>query len=167
MKQNIVRRSLLGICLLAAAPMALADNHHMMDHRDGDRGMHQQGGGRFGPVQRAEKHLGELEQKLNLKSDQRAAWNTYSQAVMGHARDKAGRMERMRGRHGRMHDNADTATKLERMSQVMRARADRLEQMANDTRAFQNVLSTEQKTIFDLYWQVHSPRHRHGMRHGR
>ncbi len=167
MNQQFFRKALLGICLLAAAPLALADQHHMMDHRDGDHGMHHQGSGRFGPVQRAEKHLGELEQKLNLKSDQRAAWNTYSQAVMGHARDKAGRMDRMRGRHGAMHDNADTAAKLQRMSQMMRAGADQLEQMAEDTRAFQGVLTTEQQTIFDLYWQVHSPRGRRGMHHGR
>ena len=164
MKRYVIRKGLLGICLLAAAPLALADHHHMMDHSDGQHGMHHDGGGRFGPAKRAEKHLGELEQKLNLKSDQKTAWNTYSQAVMGHAKDRESRMKRMRGRRGGMHSDVDTATKLERMSQWMRAGADRLDQMAKDTRAFQDVLSAEQQTIFDLYWQVHSPRGMRGMR---
>ena len=163
MNRHVIRKGLLGICLLAAAPLVLADQHHMMDHHDGDRGMHHEGG-RLGPAKRAEKHLGELEQKLNLKSDQQAAWKTYAQAVMGHAKDRESRMKRMRGRRGSMHGDADTATKLERMSQWMRAGADRLDQMAKDTRAFQDVLTTEQQTIFDLYWQAHSPRGMRGMR---
>ncbi|UCH47292.1 MAG: Spy/CpxP family protein refolding chaperone [Betaproteobacteria bacterium] len=167
MNRCVIRQALLGICLLAAAPLVLADNHHMMDHHDGDRGMHHDGGGRFGPVKRAEKHLSELEQKLNLKSDQMAAWKTYSQAVMGHAKDRETRMKKFRGRRGSMHSDADTATKLERASQWMRAGADRLEQMAKDTRTFQTVLTTEQQTIFDLYWQVHSPRNRWERHHRR
>ena len=63
MNRHVIRKGLLGICLLAAAPLVLADQHHMMDHHDGDRGMHHEGG-RLGPAKRAEKHLGELEQKL-------------------------------------------------------------------------------------------------------
>jgi hypothetical protein len=166
MNRHAVCNGLIGICLLAAAPLALADHHHMMDHDDGDHGMHHENDGRFGPVQRAEKHLGELEKKLNLKPDQQAAWQTYSQAVMGHAKDRASRKERIRERRGAIRD-MDTATKLERMSQWMRQGADRLDQMAKDTRAFQNVLSAEQRTIFDLYWQAHSSRHRWGRHYRR
>ena len=165
MNRYALRQGLLAISLLALAPLAFADHHHMMDHHDGNHGMHHEDGGRFGPVKRAEKHLGDLEDKLNLTSDQQGAWKTYSQAVMGHAKERETRMKRYRGRRGMMHDDVDTATKLERMSQWMRAGADRLEQLAKDTRALQAVLSSEQQTIFDLYWQVHSPRHKWGRHH--
>ena len=40
------------------------------------------------------------------------------------------------------------------MSQAMRDRADKLQKVAQDTRAFEGVLSPEQKTIFDLYWKA-------------
>ena len=40
------------------------------------------------------------------------------------------------------------------MSQAMRDRADKLQTVAQDTRAFEGVLSPEQKTIFDLYWKA-------------
>ena len=164
MNRYVIRRGLLVLCLWAGASMALADSHHMMDHDDGT---HHQGQGRSGPVERAEKHLGELEKKLNLQSDQMGAWNTYSQAMMGHANYRAQRMKQYRARRGSGHDDADTATKLERLSQWMREGADRLDQMAKDTRAFQNALTTEQQTIFDLYWKAHSPRGKRGRHRGR
>jgi hypothetical protein len=45
---------------------------------------------------------------------------------------------------------------------MMQARADALKKVAQDTRAFQQVLSPEQQTIFDLYWKSQ----RQGMRGG-
>jgi hypothetical protein len=164
MNQYVIRQGMLTLCLWAGASLALADSHHMMDHDDG---AHHQGQGRFGPVERAEKHLGELEKKLNLQPAQMSTWNTYSQAMMGHAKHRAQRMEQFRARRGTAREEADTATKLERLSQWMREGADRLDQMAKDTRAFQNVLTAEQQTIFDLYWKAHSPRGRQGRHRGR
>ena len=44
--------------------------------------------------------------------------------------------------------------KLDKMSQAMREPADKLQKLAQDTRAFEGVLSPDQNTIFDLYWKA-------------
>jgi hypothetical protein len=41
----------------------------------------------------------------------------------------------------------------------MRERADRFDEMAKETRTFQENLTAEQQTIFDMYWEKHN---RHG-----
>ena len=165
MNRNSISRGALALCLLATPLLAIAD-HHMdmdMDHHDGGDSAQHQGGRHYDPVQRAEKHLKGLEQKLNLKADQQSAWKTYSGAVMARAQERAARMEEFHGKRGEMRD-MDTASKMEQMSQWMRERADRLGQMAKDTRAFQQALTTEQQTIFDLYWKNHAGRGKPGRR---
>jgi hypothetical protein len=177
----------LALCLLAAPMVTLADHHHDMDHHDGSddtrhhdmdhRDMdhhdtnhhgdasdnHHGKDRRYDPVQRAEKHLKLLEQALELTADQRGAWSDYSDAVMAQAQNKADRMEQWRARRGEMRD-LDTASKLEKMSEWMSERADRLAQMARDTRRFQQALTAEQQASFDQFWRKHS-RHRKGRRH--
>ena len=175
MIRNSISRGALALCLLAPPLLAIADHHmdadghmdsdgHMnsdrsmdMDHHDGGDSAHHQGGRHYDPVQRAEKHLKGLEKKLKLKSEQQSAWNTYSGAVMERAQERAGRMEAFHGKRGEMRD-MDTASKLEKMAQWMRERADRLDGMASDTRAFQQTLTAEQQTIFDMYWEKHAGR---------
>ncbi len=108
---------------------------------------------RMDPVERTQKRLDELNQKLNLKSEQQSAWKTYSAAALARADERAKHMQEHRARGGDNHADMDTATRLEHMSQRMRKRADKVQEMARDTRAIQQALSAEQKTIFDLYWK--------------
>ena len=142
-------RGLLVVSLSAAPAFAIAaDNgkdHSISDGQD----QHQ----RKNPVERAQKHLDKLEQKLQLTSDQQAAWNTYSDTALARATERAKHMEEHHAKGGDHHGDMDTATRLEHMSQRMRERADIMQQMAQDTRAFQQVLTPEQQTIFDKYWK--------------
>ena len=62
-------------------------------------------------------------------------------------------MEEHRAHRGDHHADMDTASRLEHMSQRMRERADKLQQMAQDTRTFQQALTPEQQTTFDMYWK--------------
>ena len=132
-----------------------ADQHKDGKH-DGNSGAQHQGR-HFDPVQRAEKHLKGLEKKLNLQAEQQTAWTTYSDAMMQRARDRAERMKTFKSRRDELSD-LDTASKLERMAEWMRERADGLNAMADETRMFQDSLTTEQQTIFDLYWEKHTRR---------
>ncbi|MGD2140744.1 MAG: Spy/CpxP family protein refolding chaperone [Burkholderiales bacterium] len=174
--------ALLALSLLAAPPLAMADHHmdneDMMDQDDLDHGnMNQPGmddhhggpGGQqqhyrnYDPVQRAEKHLGLLEKELKLNADQQSAWKTYSDSIMTMAQQKAARMEQFRANRGVMR-NLDTASKLEKLAQWAQDRADRLEQLAKDTRTFQQALTAEQQTAFDQFWRKHA---RYGKGHRR
>ncbi len=160
---------LLFLCLLISPPLALADHHmtddhmmndHMMDqdnmgHHDGGPGSQHGDYRRYDPVKNAERRLGQLEKELKLTADQQSAWKTYSNVVMTAAQDMASRMEQFHSNRGEMRD-LDTASKLEKMSAWMRERADRLEQMASDTRAFQQALTSEQQQVFDQFWKKHS-----------
>jgi hypothetical protein len=83
------------------------------------------------------------------------AWEAYSSAVRKHAEDKATRMKEFHAERHKGDADVDTATRMDHMSQWMREKADRLEMMAKDTRAFQQVLNTDQQTIFDMYWKSH------------
>lgn len=163
MNRNTIALGALALSLLTAPIIAVADHHKDMDHHDGDMGAHHESDRKQDPVQHAEKHLKGLEQKLNLTAEQRPAWQTYSDAVRAQARDKASRMEEFHAKRGEMR-GMDTASKMERMSQWMRERADRLEQMAKETRTFQESLTAEQQAVFDTYWEKHA---RRGMRHDR
>jgi len=174
--------ALLALSLLAAPPLAIADHHmdneHMMDQDDMDHGnmdrpgMDDHHGGPGGqnqdrryrdPVQRAEKHLGLLEKELNLNADQQSAWKAYSGSIMTMAQEKAARKEKFQANRGEMR-NLDTASKLEKLAQWAQDRADRLEQMAKDTRTFQQALTAEQQTAFDQFWRKHA---RYGNTHRR
>ena len=160
MNKTVISRALLALCLTGAPFAAFAD-HHMEHHGDSGPGMHQQGHHQghynFDPVNQAEQRLGELEKALNLTAQQQSAWKTYSDAVMARAGEKAARMEEFHSRRGEMH-NLDTASKLEKRAQWLRDRAERLEKMAQDTRALQQALAPEQQAIFDEYWRTQRQR---------
>jgi hypothetical protein len=122
---------------------------------------------RFDPVRRTQERLDRLAEKLNLKPEQQAAWQAYADAARAHAREHVEHMQALHGERGTVgkdtagKDTAradmDTATRIEQMSQRMRERAERMQQLARDTRSFQSVLTPEQQTIFDLFWQSQRP----------
>jgi periplasmic protein CpxP/Spy len=154
-------RALLVVSMFAAPAFMVAAQDTDADHSMPDGHNRHQG---MNPVERAQQHLDELEQKLYLTADQQAAWKTYADTALARAADRAKHMEEFHAQRGDHHGDMDTASRLEHMSQRMRERADELQQMAKDTRAFQQTLTPEQQTIFDLYWKSQFQR---GMRHGR
>ena len=157
MNRNSLFRGALVLCLLTTPLLAIADHHEDMDEHDGHSDAHHQGDRHHDPVQRAEKHLSGLEKKLNLTAEQQPAWKTYSNAVMARAQEKTTRRDEFKQERRELRD-MDTASRLEKMSQWLRERADGLEQMAVDTRVFQQVLSAEQQAAFDQFWQKHAGR---------
>ena len=177
MNRKFALPTLLSLCLLAAAPLAIADqptnDDHMMNQEDMDHGnmqspdvdrpdMDDHHGGQSGqhghrnydPVQRAEKHLGLLEKELKLGTEQKSAWKAYSDSIVGFAKDKTARMEKFRAERSELR-NLDMASKLDKLAQMSRSRADRLEQLANETRTFQQALSQQQQTTFNQFWKTH------------
>jgi len=173
MNRITISSGAFALCLLTAPLLAVADHHmdsdgHMdsdrnmeMDQQDSGSGAHHQGGRHYDPAQRAEKDMSGLEQKLNLTAEQKPAWDMYSGAVMARVEESKARMQEIQQRRRELRD-LDTASRLEQMSNWLRERADRLEQMAVDTRAFEQVLSADQRTTFDQYWQSRTG---HGMGH--
>ena len=176
MNRKLALPTLLSLCLLAVPPLAMADqatkddhmtsqqnmdhgNMHradadrpgmdqseMDDHREGQGGQHE-----YDPVERTEKHLGILEKELKLSADQQSAWKAYSDSIVGFAKDKSERMEQFREERSELRD-MDMASKLDKLAQMSRSRADRLEKLASDTRTFQQALSTQQQSTFNEFW---------------
>jgi predicted DNA-binding protein YlxM (UPF0122 family) len=143
-------RGLLVVSLFVAPAFGIAAHHNNEDHSMPDgQDQHQ----RMDPVERAQKHLDKLEQKLNLQADQQAAWKAYAGTALARASERAKHMEEHHAKPGDHHGDMDTASRLEHMSQRMRERADKMQQMAQDTRTFQQVLTPEQQMTFDKYWK--------------
>ena len=149
-KTFTLRSGILAMSLLAASGFAAAADEASNSPPPGKHAQHRQ----FDPVARTQHNLDGLASKLNLKQDQQAAWQVYSDGAMARAKERTARMEQHRSHKGELRADADTATRLDKMSQAMRDRADQLQKVAQDTRAFEGVLSPEQKTIFDLYWKA-------------
>lgn len=103
------------------------------------------------PIVATQKRLAELKQKLNLKPTQQTAWETFSNALITQAKAHMQSREKMQGAFGRDHEDMPTPEKMEKMAAMMRANADSLSKTASDTKTFYDVLSIEQKTIFDLF----------------
>lgn len=149
-KTIALRSSILAMSLLAASGFAAAADEAANGTPAGKHAQHRQ----FDPVAHTQRNLDKLAGKLNLKDEQKTAWQAYADSAISRAKERAAKMEEHRSRRGEARVEADTATKLDRMSQAMRARADQLQKVAQDTRAFEGVLSPDQKTIFDLYWKA-------------
>ncbi|MFC3106718.1 Spy/CpxP family protein refolding chaperone [Undibacterium arcticum] len=117
------------------------------------------------PVVATQKRLAELKQKLNLKPTQLAAWETFSNALIAQAKAHAQSREKMQGAFSRDYENMPTPEKIEKMAAMMRSNADSLSKTASDTKIFYDVLSVEQKTIFDLFsknaWNRRMSEHMH------
>ncbi|MDY7548083.1 Spy/CpxP family protein refolding chaperone [Glaciimonas sp. Gout2] len=102
-------------------------------------------------VPATQKRLTELKQKLNLKSSQQTAWDTFSSGLAAQATLRAQSKEKMKSALGPDYENLSTPEKMEKMVIMMRSNADFLSKTASITRTFYDGLSTEQKTIFDLF----------------
>ena len=101
-----------------------------------------------------ERFAARTQEELGLNDGQTAAWRAYADSAISRAKERTAMVEEHRSRKGEARAEVDTATKLDKMSQAMRDRADQLQKVAQDTRAFEGVLSPEQKAIFDLYWKM-------------
>ena len=148
-KSFTLRSGLLAMSLLTAAGFATAADQAPAQAPAGKHAQHRH----FDPVARAQHNLDNLAAKLNLKEEQKGAWQAYSDSAISRARARAAKMQERRSHQEAARVEPETSAKLDRMAQAMRARADHLQQVAQDTRAFEGVLTPEQKTIFDLYWK--------------
>lgn len=149
-KMFTLRGSILAMSLLAASGFAAAAEQAPSGPPPGKHAQHQH----FDPVAHTQRNLDKLAQRLNLKDEQKAAWQAYADSAISRAKERTTKMEEHRSHKGEARAEVDTATKLEKMSQAMRDSADQLQKVAQDTRVFEGVLSPDQKTIFDLYWKA-------------
>lgn len=149
-KTFTIRSSILAMSLLAASGFAAAADESPGNPPPGKHAQHRH----FDPVAHTQRSLDKLAQKLNLKDEQKSAWQAYADNAISRAKERTAKMEEHRSHKAEARAEVDTATKLDKISLAMRERADHLQKIARDTRAFEAVLSPEQKTIFDLYWKA-------------
>jgi Spy/CpxP family protein refolding chaperone len=159
-KTFTLRSGILAMGLLAASGFAAAADEAPNSPPPGKHAQH-----RHDPVAHTQRNLDNLARQLNLKDEQKVAWQAYADSAIARARDRSAKMQAFHSHKGEARAESDTATKLDKMSQAMRERADKLQQAAQDTRALASALTPEQKTIFDLYWkaQFHQRMGRHPM----
>jgi periplasmic protein CpxP/Spy len=169
-----MKKSITAVCLVSGLFMAGAGSYAMAQEthaahpaaQGSAEGAHSQS---KDPVVATQKRLAELKQKLNLKSSQQAAWDTFSNAITAQARAQAQSREKMKDTLGRDYENMPTPEKMEKMAAMMRAHADSLSKTAADTKTFYDGLSAEQKTIFDLFeknaWDRRMMEHMHHDKH--
>ena len=135
----------------------------------GPQGEHEHGAmqhQRMDPVAGAQHRLDALAKKLYLKPSQQGAWNTYTNAMLAHAKEHL--QDRQKWMASRPAGPAEMSTpeKMEMMANMMRANADKLSRAASETKTFYAVLSPEQQTIFDLSArQMWRGQMQHGMDH--
>ena len=146
--------SLTGLATAQSMPGAAANDcakgHHVTMHEG--MGSHM--------LQRMDRHLGKLKDQLKISAQQEPAWNTFVTAM----KTAADRMPR----HPDPAELARLSTpeRLDRMkalrSQHMAEMNAVMERREQATRALYDVLSPEQKTLFDTQTaRSHGPRGRH------
>jgi len=114
-----------------------------------------------------QKRLADLKQQLNLKSNQQTPWETFSNALMTQAKVQAQAREKLKATIGRDFESKPTPEKMQMMASMMRTSADNLSKAAADTKIFYDVLSPDQKTIFNLFAKdTWNGRMREHIRHG-
>lgn len=157
MRKSSTLRSIVALSLLATAGLVTAaDSAPDNQPAAGKHAPYK----RFDPVQHTQRKLDGLETRLNLKDSQKSAWQAYADAAIARARERTAKMQEFHARRGEPRKDLDTASKLDKTAEIMRARADQLQKVAQDTRSFQQVLTPEQQTIFDLYWKSQKRGHR-------
>ena len=149
-KSFALRSSVIAMSLFAASGFAATADQTPDASVPGKHAQHRQ----FDPLARTQHSLESLARKLNLKEEQKAAWQTYADNALTRAQERSTQMQQQRAHKHEGQADTDTASRLDRMAQAMRERAQRMEKVAQDTRAIEAVLSPEQKTIFDLYWNA-------------
>lgn len=111
--------------------------------------------------------LNNLKPKLNLQPDQKKAWDSWSGAITDVAKAQLKNITELHQKHMEVGglDAADKSklTTPQRMSRgiehlqieikKLQAHIDQLQLAQSSTQQFYDALDTNQKTIFDLYWQ--------------
>lgn len=97
------------------------------------------------------QYIAELNKKLDLKPAQQDAWKTFSAALLTLKNEKARLGEKARIETPAALENITTPEKIARMSAAMRLNAEILRRTSHIVKDFYQVLSVEQKTVFDLY----------------
>jgi len=150
-----------GLLMAGAGVQAIAQDMHAKTHDT----VEETRGTAKDPVAGTQKRLADLKQKLNLKSTQQAAWDTFSNALIAQAKAQTQSKEKMKATIGHGFESKPTPEKMEIMAAMMRTSADNLSKTAADTKTFYEVLSPEQKTIFDLFakdaWNNRMRQHMH------
>ena len=154
-KTFTLRSGILAMSLLAASGFAAAADEAPNGPPPGKHAQHRH----LDPVAHTQRNLDHLASKLNLKDEQKVAWQAYSDSAISRAKERTAKMQEMRSHKGEARAEAGTSAKLDRMSQAMRERADKLQKIAQDTRALEAALTPDQKTIFDLYWKAQFHQH--------
>lgn len=154
---TVTLRGMLALSLLAAPALVTADTGEqpLQFQTSDSRTQHPH----HDPVRRTQRNLDQLAGQLQLTAAQQPAWQTFSESAMKRARERAAKMQEFHAQPGDAKDKLDAATRMEKMAGHLRARADTLEQAAQDTRALQRVLTPAQQEALDGFWK--SQRH-HG-----
>ena len=111
--------------------------------------------------------LNSLKPKLNLQPDQKGAWDSWAGAITDVAKAQLKNITELHQKHmavgGMDESNKHNLSTPQRMSlgiehlqieiKKLQAHIDQLQLAQSSTEQFYNVLDTNQKTIFDLYWQ--------------
>jgi len=128
-----------SIATAAGHGTKMSPHHHGMDCNSmsmmsGDMSMD--------PVARTQKHLSELNAKLNLTKEQQPAWQTFSDQVNDQAKNMASMRDKMKADAQSMPKSAPEH--MARMADMMKDRAQNMATMADAVKTFYATLSPEQ-----------------------
>ena len=125
--------------------------------KEGCEGRHGQAAHAKWEARRA-AHLSELKEKLKLRPDQEAAWNTFASATQPGLRHAGADRQAMRGEFEKL----NTPQRLDRMLAMSEARRTRMIERSQAIKAFYVQLSPAQQSVFDAdpmldpqRWQGH------------
>ena len=119
-------------------------------------------------VRHTQDMLQDMKQRLNLTDGQQEAWKAWTGDVMSITRSQTERVEHWQHEHEKRaqahgmddHMHMTTPERMEHGLEHMRVEVQRmqdhialLEKLQVSTKQFYDALDTNQKTIFDLYWQ--------------
>jgi periplasmic protein CpxP/Spy len=127
---------------MAVGPGAKMNRHHAgMDCNDMSM---MSGDMKMNPVDRADKHLTELNAKLNLTADQQPAWQTFS----NHVKEQAKKMGTKRGM-------MKAPEHMAKMANLMKEKAEHMAKMAEVVKTFYATLTPAQQSAFDMVHESH------------
>jgi hypothetical protein len=154
---------LIGQCMLIAASVLLLPSARVFANPEvppsGGMAEHSSN---FDWIKHTQRTLDHLKGKLNLTPEQMPAWETWSTGVTTDAnqqleKDKTGSDEKASTPKARTDETtpermAHGIERLRAQTDWMQAHLVRLEAAQVRTKTFYDALSTDQKTIFDLFW---------------
>lgn len=109
------------------------------------------------PVDRAKKHLGELQTKLKLTKEQQPAWETFSTLVNEKANNMAAMQDKKKDMTKAMTMSMAMAAPehMAMMAEMMKTRAENMAKMADNVKTFYAELSTDQQKAFNELHMEH------------